>query len=57
MTFVKRHLSPKSLIGPGKLPGLSRNGPPDTKNNGAVSYLGAVKTELRKGAGVLRERA
>ena len=27
MTSVKKHLSPKSLIGPGKSPGLSRNGP------------------------------
>ena len=24
---VEKHLSPKTLIGPGKLPGLSRNGP------------------------------
>ena len=24
---VEKHLSPETLIGPGKLPGLSRNGP------------------------------
>ena len=28
---VEKHLSPKTLIGPGKLPGLSRNGPQGLK--------------------------
>ena len=27
LTSVKKYLSPKTLIGPGKLPGFSRNGP------------------------------
>ena len=27
MTSVEKHLSPKTIFGPGKLPGLSRNGP------------------------------
>ena len=27
MTSVEKHLSPKMLDGPGKLPGLSKNGP------------------------------
>ena len=39
LTMVKKHLAPKTLIGPGKLPGLSRNEPLELTCNYQYSVI------------------